>query len=591
VRQHLTVYHINDEFTKKCEDSFEPLLRSLEDLDTFDLTEAVAFDAQLFVSIPEPSSPSWVDFLREGFDDIPEAQTQSPRAVLFLRIPYEGKDEIFAFTFGHGRYLINPKSYDTNYGLRTALNAIYEQLKDVGPINPSRLRSVSARTIASNPIRTRRQADRKATFETFGIDIQRDLVNAVTGMPMNSEYWGTRMSGADSLSANPEVEFTELGEFCKQVTHIHKKETYKQEFEFIENLNTVTDEQLKEDLIRDLVETLVESPQEISLTVPEIIDFDKVANFGFSLYKSKKDAQHRTEEKVQIGDKFVDPDDADLSVLREKQPESKLLEAITERWYMEAYSNQGEVEYSWPLINCLTREFTRDRHNYILSEGEFFEIGSSFLRQLNRFVRSLPKKKHSLVNCCGGISEEIYNKNAAGAEETLLCMDRKTVRIQDDQETTSSIEVCDLLTEGGCFIHVKKNYGSSALSHLFAQGSVSADLLLRSTPYREATLQEIKEQEKGKKSPAKSSGAPTYVGVFSKLLADDEDPARVKESINPRRFEIAYAIIDDWGNKSLVNGLPFFSKVNLRKHVEYLRRMGYKVSVACVDTAENGDDT
>ena len=54
-------------------------------------------------------------------------------------------------------------------------------------------------------------------------------------------------------------------------------------------------------------------------------------------------------------------------------------------------------------------------------------------------------------------------------------------------QTTSPIEVCDLLTSDSQFIHVKHRKGNSAgLSHLFAQGSVSADLILGDKEFRKS---------------------------------------------------------------------------------------------------------
>ncbi|TAM66290.1 MAG: hypothetical protein EPN48_17930 [Microbacteriaceae bacterium] len=40
------------------------------------------------------------------------------------------------------------------------------------------------------------------------------------------------------------------------------------------------------------------------------------------------------------------------------------------------------------------------------------------------------------------------------------------------------MEFCDVLSSGGDLVHVKRKSRSSTLSHLFAQGSVSATTLL-----------------------------------------------------------------------------------------------------------------
>jgi uncharacterized protein (TIGR04141 family) len=143
-------------------------------------------------------------------------------------------------------------------------------------------------------------------------------------------------------------------------------------------------------------------------------------------------------------------------------------------------------------------------------------------------------------------------------------LDRQVVRVDT---STSPIEICDLLTSAGCFVHVKRKLSSSSLSHLFAQGSVSADVLLMSSQYREKAIAAIEDAAK-----AKGVRAAPFLGFGL-------------DSVTPSRHEIVYGIIESWKGRSLVDALPFFSKVNLRRHTEDLRRMGYRVSYSRINVA------
>ena len=67
---------------------------------------------------------------------------------------------------------------------------------------------------------------------------------------------------------------------------------------------------------------------------------------------------------------------------------------------------------------------------------------------------------------------------------TLGChlLDKRLVKCS---KTTSPIELCDLLTTAKQLVHVKHRKGGSAgLSHLFAQGSVSAEVMLGDRAFR-----------------------------------------------------------------------------------------------------------
>ena len=123
---------------------------------------------------------------------------------------------------------------------------------------------------------------------------------------------------------------------------------------------------------------------------------------------------------------------------------------------------------------------------------------------------------------------------------------------------TSPIEVCDILTRGRQLIHVKRKFSSSALSHLFDQGYVSAELLIDSEAYRATVRDKI-----GNANPD-----------FQRLFPEN--------GVVAADWEVVYAIIGPWNNQPPSAKLPFFSKINLRDSRRRLRRMGFKVTLASV---------
>ena len=143
-------------------------------------------------------------------------------------------------------------------------------------------------------------------------------------------------------------------------------------------------------------------------------------------------------------------------------------------------------------------------------------------------------------------------------------MSKRTVRLRS---RTTAIEICDILSTQGHFIHVKRKLNSSSLSHLFSQGLVSADLLLMSQEYRETVLQEVRTAERAKRAGRD--------GAFS---------AMIRDGVQPGRLEVVYAVIAKWGDegkgkdRGIAEAMPFFSKVNLRRCATDLKRMGYSVS-------------
>jgi len=545
------------QIAKTITDSFEPILRKPRNLQAFNLTNEMPFEARLFVSKPELKPPPWVDFLKEGFDNFPIPSRKSINAVLFVRIPYDETKEIFAFTFGQGRHLLRPHSYDDDYGLRVALNAIYEKNESA---TPNRLKSVAAKTVAENTMRTKRQTDRRATFETFGVDTQRDILSSITGIPVETKVWSNQLSGSDSLTANPTITFRELGDYCRSVMEHHGQDWYKQDFNWIDNRKPVNDPVLIEHLTETVIDSIKKKSDTINLAIPELNELENIIDSYLLFEEHKETFDPYVDSLVNVLGNMELLDEIDVESLDEK------LFLVVE------YANNDKDE--WSLLYCLSGEIKSnyetgaENRTYILSEGEFYEISEDYIDALNAFIKDVPENKDLIPDSQGNIQEGNYNEQAAQECPSLLLVDKALVKVQGN---TSPVEICDLFSDEGRFIHVKRKLSSSSLSHLFAQGYISAELLLESTDYRSATLDIIKQQEKAKGLPP---GAPSCIGHF---CAFDAGP------ITPREFEITYGIIAKWNDRDFVDALPFFSKVNFRKYTEDLRRIGYKVSYARID--------
>lgn len=157
---------------------------------------------------------------------------------------------------------------------------------------------------------------------------------------------------------------------------------------------------------------------------------------------------------------------------------------------------------------------------------------------------------------CNYKDEDTYNKELS-KQKNLICLDRNTVFYGGGQ---SQIEVCDILDENNKkLIHIKKYSGSSVLSHLFSQGLVSMQLLIRDGKFRRKVEQKI--------SSLKGS-AFSFEG-------------------NARKYDVVYGIITKSGSQSL--NIPFFSKVNLNSVCDRLcQEMNVNV---CFDVIKNSYDS
>ncbi|MGC4033100.1 MAG: TIGR04141 family sporadically distributed protein [Tepidisphaeraceae bacterium] len=154
-------------------------------LDEHPLDLALPFSGRLYVKPQEKSVPSWVAFIKPHINgDLSKLKNASTAAVLLVKV--DGRT--IAFTFGHGRNLLNPEAWERDFGLKVALDTVAVKS----------LRSVDCRTFEELTLQTRRQLSRASGFDRFGLNVTQDLVRQVTGVPEN-EAFVRCVAGSDGL--------------------------------------------------------------------------------------------------------------------------------------------------------------------------------------------------------------------------------------------------------------------------------------------------------------------------------------------------------------------------------------------------------
>jgi uncharacterized protein (TIGR04141 family) len=105
------------------------------------------------------------------------------------------------------------------------------------------------------------------------------------------------------------------------------------------------------------------------------------------------------------------------------------------------------------------------------------------------------------------------------------------------------------------FIHVKFRNSSATLSHLFAQGKISAYALRKDKAFRKNVRKKLHD-----------------IGMNKDLI-----PIESKD-FNANDYTITFALIEA-NKRSFVESLPFFSLLNFRLTADDLLLLGYKVKV------------
>jgi len=510
-------------------DKFESTLIKPRSLTSYSLLPTLSFRGKLFIAKPTQGVPPWLEFVGSGtVDTIEKMANRTNAAVLIIRV----KGRLFALTFSHGWHLLRTEFLVPDFGLKVALNGLA----------PGSLRSLDSFSIEDQTVHRRAQSSNLSGLEVFGIDSSRDILRAVTGRP-RAEVSFESISGCEAVAAiSARVAFSNLDKCCSELLELYQSRAYKRipEFAWVDKIRRVKNPELTEELNSEVVDKLQKRKfKNFHLAPPEPIEWERID--GFKYFKKSNDI-------------VVDLQLDELVAFLPSTPLS--VELLKSKKILVCQDGDDAPKLSWSLYKCLVCEIEKEKHTYVLSTGAWFEIDKNFAMRIKRHATELPRsniKLPKLLRLKNGKfeSEEDYNKRAQDSSSSLICLDRQLVKCES---ANKSIEVCDLFSSDAAFVHCKRRGASSLLSHLFAQGRISAESLLSDSKFRAGAREII--------STAKTSWV-------------DKLP---KSRLSPSKHEIVFCVLGT--NSSQPAGdLPYFSQLNLVRTAQSLENLGFRVSV------------
>lgn len=511
-------------------------LKESSQVNTYDLDRKYELEGKLFVKIPKEKKPKWSAFAESITGvSLEELENRSSSAVLVIKT----QTAAMAFTFGYGRFLIDTKYFVHDFGIKTALNTL----------NHDSLRSVDLFTLEDQAVQKKSQASRESAVEVFGIDISRDVLRAVTGAPKTGVNFKNISGGDFVYSFATEMNVDEMSSLVNLLYNYYANDSYKNGFSWVDNIRKVKEKSEIDALDEKLLEKIKLNSSDITITLPEIVQWDEI--YGFSFTRSKK----KIKPTIETSDYLDNIGTAEVSI------------DLIKRDKLFVY-DVHENEFEHKIYKCIYFELKETSKTFILFAGLWYEVDNGFmsridavLSQINISALNFPKVYVWDETKEGELKSKIetegdYNTRVA-KDHSYHLLDKKLIK---SNRTTSPIELCDLMTNSKQFIHVKHRKGGSAgLSHLFAQGSVSAEILLGDKEFRKK--------------------ARTVLRKVSSGLQDSVPLDNFKSD----GIEVVFLILGE-DSASLKSNLPFFSKVNLSKVFESLTQRGFQVTIAGAGT-------
>lgn len=498
--------------------SSDDIIKNPSSLKSFELPIDNANLCTLFIKKTLSNSPRWAKLFKSDIDINEFGHNSSTGALLFVKID----DTVFILTFGQGFHLFDAAKIEMNFGLKVCLNLL----------NVESIRSIDKSSFEQHPTQSREQTGVATELQYFGLNIEQDLLRAITGKP-NDKKFGKRISGMDALKLSIEVELKELADTLKSVLTAFKDDAYKKgSFAWVDHIGEVKDKSLHEQLdIEILAKINAGNFEHIWLSVPDIIDWDRVVGFKYS---SAKSSPRYYDIRMPDFIKTLKVDSIDIKKLNQR----KIL----------CVDSDDFIVYEKPVYRFIYAEVTYQSDVYILNNGKWYRISQQFTEQVNNYFSSIQKYENSLP-VYNDETEGHYNERVAVSNpNSFVLLDKKNIRVTG---AASPVEPCDLFRNGEEFIHVKRYGGSSVLSHLFNQGLVSGELFQMEPEFRNLLNAKLPEKYK--------------------LINIDDRP-------KPNDYQVVFAIISESDEENL--SIPFFSKISLKHVVTRLHAIGFVVTVA-----------
>ena len=193
----LTIYLVKASY-----DGPEAILTSRSDIERYTIHVSERGPWHLALKRPKPKKPTWARFFDGYFDINLFGRVASSAAALLVPL----RDRWFVVTFGYGRFLLQEDCWEERFGLLVALNALGERP----------LRSLDKQTFDAISRHTREQASQDVSAQDFGLDIERDLLRAVTGSP-EDESLGKSLTGREALNTYSDIDPSGLERLLREV--------------------------------------------------------------------------------------------------------------------------------------------------------------------------------------------------------------------------------------------------------------------------------------------------------------------------------------------------------------------------------------
>lgn len=540
---------LHKKIIKKFDDCIKEEALQDEKFDRFTVnSQKIGVEGYIYVSNSEAFTPKWEDDINIfSTEKILLAKSSTNRAVVILRI----NGRFMSITFGYGRFMLNESTIVSDFGIKVAANLI----------DSNQIKSLNTMNIEDVVIDIQKQSSTLSNQEQLQINTLQEILKEIAGTPnrRSGSEAPKFLVGTDSLKATKKMSLENIVDDMKYYQNVYNRQTYlRNGFEWIDNIKRVRDKDALQALDEQLVSSIINEDGHLQISVNKPLDWSDLE--GFFLTGLNKEIEL---DKFDLNINYEEY----FSYIRDDSNDVNIIDKLKRDKLLVLYSQNGSAIKLSNVYNSIIFENDFEEINsiedgrYLLTHGEWFKLDTDYysdiLEEFNRIEIEENIKfidyDENRANEIGKYHEKHYNMDLANSNPDYILFDRNL--FQANVPGNNPIEPCDVFTRNKELIHIKRYNGSSSLSHLIAQGLVSASL-----------LSDIE---------------------FRNFINESADAEIIKVNDNNQDFKIVYAIVHKDSKKSIREILPFFTIINLTQTVRQLDMMQIKYSIKKIDVVNS----
>ncbi|MEG2266214.1 MAG: DUF6119 family protein, partial [Acinetobacter sp.] len=324
-------------------------------------------------------------------------------------------------------------------------------------------------------------------------------------------------------------------------------ETFKTAFPDIQNIVPVRDPVVITQLNIKLIDALHSSSNDVSLVIPEIINY---RDGLWATFTGVGRSEVYEDISVDCYSDYLSKHDTNINQID--------FDVLKKHSLLMTDADGQPRGEKYSILKCLIFDTLIDdtQKTYHLCEGHWYLVEPDYINKLQSYLDPLYGDK-ALASYCHE-NEGDYNEKTADQSDHLICLDRTNIAPYKQTQ----IEPCDIfeLSDNQAILHhIKIDTLSAQLSHLFNQGANSIKLL------------RIEEQSMSK----------------LRALVEEKAPDNLKNeflaSLDMNTIKVYFGIVTRKDKQAKSFNLPLFSRISLMRCMKDLILMGIRSEFYFID--------